>query len=271
MNRRGWIRLYRESLQSDKYKDPIAWQVWTYLMLSANFKTRTLRNGLTLKPGDLWLSVRKLSEELKISRSTISRYFQIWCHDSSINVTRFGRKGIVVSLCNWETYNSGPEEKPEKRDQFARQNEARCDAEKKKFKKFKKEGHAADPASRVAAGREHGTPWRDSQGRARTTGLDDADDMQLRRDAGLVTWDYIDVKKGPRSWMGRIVNRSTGLWERVYWPRGVPWKGWDTYSDLKTLLTKAVDGCGESAREVLVRLGQLPPPPSLYRPDEKAG
>ena len=104
----GWLRLWRKSLKSAVFQDANLWQLWSYLMMRANYEERQLLNGRKLKPGQLVISNEKLAELFKCNKSTIHRRVKKLVKLGNI-ATHPATTGTLVTIVNWPTYNPPPD------------------------------------------------------------------------------------------------------------------------------------------------------------------
>lgn len=106
----GYVRLHRKTLGSRVMGDPIAFYVWHWCLLKACYKPYRWR-GLTLEPGQFVTGKRSGSAELQIPQSTfwgaIARL-----RDWGQLDTHTDRRGTVVTVVHWETYQSSEDGTP---------------------------------------------------------------------------------------------------------------------------------------------------------------
>ncbi len=105
---RGWLRLWRKSINSAVFKDANLWHLWSYLMMRANYEERQLLDGRNLKPGQLVISNEKLAERFKCNKSTIHRRMKKLAKLGNI-ATHSATSGTLVTIVNWPTYNPPPD------------------------------------------------------------------------------------------------------------------------------------------------------------------
>ena len=100
----NWIKLYRTSLDSVVFADSKLWHLWTFLLMRANYKQRTLPDGTTLNPGQLVTSNNTISDRLGVSKSTANRLLKRLVRVNKI-ARKAERRRTIVTICNWGTYN----------------------------------------------------------------------------------------------------------------------------------------------------------------------
>ena len=108
----GWIRLYRKSMKSAVFQDAELWQLWTWLLMNANWERRQLADGQWLEAGQLKVSLERIGRELARNRGVIHR--RLLRLEKLGNARQEARHdGTIVTICHWETYQG---EQPDARD-----------------------------------------------------------------------------------------------------------------------------------------------------------
>jgi hypothetical protein len=82
-----------------EHHDGVGVWLWLYLLHQANWK-----NGSQLERGQLYCSVRTLSEDLNIPATTVHRILKTMERESMIVKRSVGRKPTVLTICNYERY-----------------------------------------------------------------------------------------------------------------------------------------------------------------------
>ncbi len=110
MSGEGWIKLYRQLLDSRAFHDPVLLKVWIWCLLKASHKEQfvLIRTGrgmttVSLKPGEFLFGRHQGSKELSLSPSTLYRKIQCLCVLAMIALkpdTHFS----IVTILNWETF-----------------------------------------------------------------------------------------------------------------------------------------------------------------------
>ena len=103
---RGYIKLWRKTVDSYVMSDPIIWWVWGHILLEVTHKPRSFyykSQEIHLKPGEMVIGYREKASEWRVSKSKLYRIVsELRCRD--IIGTRPGPFYTVISLLNWETY-----------------------------------------------------------------------------------------------------------------------------------------------------------------------
>lgn len=111
---RGYVRLWRKTLDSGLLQHPTALQVFMYLLLSATRTSRKLMVAgqvFELGPGDYATSVAGLCEALKLSPRQCRTALSV-LEKLEIVAIKTTNKGSLISLVNWDTYQ---QERPAER------------------------------------------------------------------------------------------------------------------------------------------------------------
>ena len=99
----NWIKINRQILDSNVFEDAKTFKVFMWLLLSANFKERTLLNGLTLKAGQLCTSRARIAAACNIHRSSVDRVLSRLQRCNSI-VKKPSKRGTVIHIVNWGVF-----------------------------------------------------------------------------------------------------------------------------------------------------------------------
>lgn len=99
-----YLRTYTKSKDSLQWSNAESIGLWEWLKASAAFSRQVLPGGIVVERGQVWVSLRNLEDRLRLSRMTISRYLRLWSEDGAVEVQKLGRKGTIVTLCNFDTY-----------------------------------------------------------------------------------------------------------------------------------------------------------------------
>lgn len=105
---RGYVKLWRKTLDSGIISNGPAWQLFGYLLLNATYKQcRKIVNGVLfeLKPGDVFFSRRETAQTLKLGEQQIRTALKL-LETSQIITLCPTRKGTIISFVNWDRYNS---------------------------------------------------------------------------------------------------------------------------------------------------------------------
>ena len=103
---RGWLKLWRKSLDSGMLQKPDLWVMWSWCLLKATHKSKKQRVGfqeVMLEPGQFVFGRKVASEELKMSEQTIRT-----CLDKLVKMKNLTIKSTnkfsIVSIVNWASY-----------------------------------------------------------------------------------------------------------------------------------------------------------------------
>jgi len=117
---RGYIKIWRRSIDNDWLKNHELWVFWSYCLLKASHKKRIVKIGfqeINIKPGQFVFGRKRAAEELNMSEWKIRR-----CIDSlrkSGNLTiKTTNKFSIITIMNWDIYQG---EKIENRQQNRQQ------------------------------------------------------------------------------------------------------------------------------------------------------
>lgn len=108
INMRGWIALYRSSIDSAVFQNPTLWLVWCWCLLRANHKeTKILLGGeeILLRPGEFisgrFAGARECHLPPSTFRNAIATLVRL---DSLCTVT--DKKRTIFRVKNWAMYQS---------------------------------------------------------------------------------------------------------------------------------------------------------------------
>ena len=107
----GWIKVFRKITDCDWYSQKPFDKTHAFLdllLMAAWEETVVIRRGrkITLRPGELAISVRELSERWGMNRRTAMRL--LFDLESVKTITqRKNNATTVISIINWESYQSG--------------------------------------------------------------------------------------------------------------------------------------------------------------------
>lgn len=105
-----WIKLHRQSSQSDVFADADLWRLWCWLLMRAAFKTNHVsmlvgggRKIVTLNPGECITGRKVGSEELGWSQSTFDRRLKKLAAMQMIEIEPQNNYS-TVKILNWQKY-----------------------------------------------------------------------------------------------------------------------------------------------------------------------
>ena len=104
----GWIRLYRKSLKSSVWQNPVAWRVWCWCLLKVNHTDKIVCfNGkdIEIKAGQFITGRSKATIELLTNpqpyRTAIS-----YLKSTNRITTKITNQYTIISVINWQKYQS---------------------------------------------------------------------------------------------------------------------------------------------------------------------
>lgn len=116
---RGYVKLWRKSLDSGMLSNPELWRFWCYCLLKATHKPMRQVVGfqeIDLEPGEFIFGRNKAAQELHTTERKIRT-----CLDSLRKrkkvTTKTTNKFSIISIVNWPTYQSESEQDDQQDDQ----------------------------------------------------------------------------------------------------------------------------------------------------------
>ena len=98
----GWVALSRDSLDSEVFQDADLWRLWSWCLLSANWKPSTWK-GKPLQPGQFIAGRISASDQLRISPSKWYRGIQRLVDLGLISI-QANSTWTTVTVCDWRSY-----------------------------------------------------------------------------------------------------------------------------------------------------------------------
>ncbi|MAT59184.1 MAG: hypothetical protein CMF23_14525 [Ignavibacteriae bacterium] len=114
----GYVKLYRQSIESSVFQNANLWKVWTYCLMRANHKeNKILFHGdeITLTPGEFVVGRIGGSKDCNMKQSTFRDQLKKLQKLEMIDVISDNKKS-VIKIQNWNKYQNDQIEKPEKPD-----------------------------------------------------------------------------------------------------------------------------------------------------------
>ena len=114
----GWIKLHRQLLKSDTFKNDKLLKVWIYCLLktsNAEHEILVGRQKVKLLPGQFIYGRKRAAMDLDMPESTLRDYVEILVKSENITV-RATNKYSVITLINWDTYQSNEEKDDSRHD-----------------------------------------------------------------------------------------------------------------------------------------------------------
>ena len=118
---RGYVKLWRKSLDSALIRNPELWLFWTWCLLKASHKEKKVMVGyqeITLAPGDFIFGRFKASEELCLSERKIRTCLKTLKKTENVTI-KVTNKFSIISVINWPLYQGGGNESDQQSDQQA--------------------------------------------------------------------------------------------------------------------------------------------------------
>jgi len=121
---RGYVKLWRRSIDSVVFEDPELWKLWSLCLMLATHKGRTVLIGETkdavkMIPGQfltgryalhsLYYPGKKKKGEKRKSPLTLWRWLQKLKNMEKLNIKSYS-KASVITILNWEDYQVGEQE-----------------------------------------------------------------------------------------------------------------------------------------------------------------
>lgn len=151
MKKQGWVKFYRQSIDSTTWKNPIIWAVWSWCLLKANHKKNKFPfNGkdIVVKKGEFITGINKAVRELpNISTQqyrTAIKYLKSTGRITSEATNQF----TLISIVNWEEYQNDNKQtnKPITNKQQTDNKQITTNKNDKNVKKDKNDNSAGKPA-----------------------------------------------------------------------------------------------------------------------------
>lgn len=139
----GWFKLYRQILHSNVFDNPKLLKVWIWCLAKAayaDYEQVVGRQVVPLKSGQFVYGRRKAALELGLAESTIRDYMKMLVDLGNVRMEPTN-KFTIVTVCQWELYQSKDDKPDNKRttdrptngQQIGHKKEYKEDQEKKKY------------------------------------------------------------------------------------------------------------------------------------------
>lgn len=133
---RGFIKLWRKSQDSQVFQNAELWKVWTWCLMRANHKQNwvTIKTGrgeteVRVDPGQFIFGRKAAAKELKMPESSIWKRMKKLKNIENVNI-KSDSKYSIVSIVNWEAYNSDEQKGDSKGDKQVTSKEQARNTEK---------------------------------------------------------------------------------------------------------------------------------------------
>jgi len=155
---RGYLKLWRKSLESEVFACPHLWRLWSWCLMKTTYKPRSVAvktgKGVVtakLNPGQFIFGRHKAAEALQVKASTV------WDRMNKLDALEMisiqsNSQYSIVSICNWNEYQGEESEIRQPTDRQPTTNRQPTDTNKKgkKDKKDKKkDNNNGEPPSEV--------------------------------------------------------------------------------------------------------------------------
>lgn len=101
----GYIRLYRQIMQWEWWKDIKVYRLFTYMLMVACYND-TEYNGTTIKRGSFVSTIRKMSDATGLTKAEVKDAILHLNDTDEIDVSKFG-KAYMFTIKNYDAYQSG--------------------------------------------------------------------------------------------------------------------------------------------------------------------
>lgn len=109
---RGYVKLWRKSIDAGWLQNPKLWTFWSWCLMKASHKEHKVIIGnqeITLKPGQFIFGRNQAAKELKMNPSQIYRLSMFLKNSQNLDI-KANNKFSVFSIMNWTIYQSGESE-----------------------------------------------------------------------------------------------------------------------------------------------------------------
>lgn len=108
----GYVKLWRRSLKSECWKNPNTWRFWCWCLMKASWEKSEViigRQKITLEPGQFVFGRRIAAEETGLSEQEIRTVLATSKLTSKLTI-KSTNKFSIISIVNWDRYQSGEPE-----------------------------------------------------------------------------------------------------------------------------------------------------------------
>ena len=140
----GYTKLWRKLLGSEVWKNHDLTRFWIWCLLKATYKERQLLRGhsvITLKPGQFVMGRSQAAAATGLSERRLRTCVKLLATLGNVT-SEATSAGTVITVCNWQHYQSAPEENDQPNDQQVTSKRPASDQQvttNKKIKKNKKD------------------------------------------------------------------------------------------------------------------------------------
>jgi hypothetical protein len=145
MSQKGYVALWRQSIDSRVFKNAELWKLWTWCLMKATYKERwvEMRTGRSkievhLQPGQFVFGRKSAAKELGVPESSIRNRMKKLKNMRNVDIKE-DRQYSIVSIVNWVSYQDEINKKDIKEDRQRTGKGQAKDTNKKGNKGNKKE------------------------------------------------------------------------------------------------------------------------------------
>lgn len=116
---RGYVKLWRKSLDAGWFQNPELWTFWTWCLLKASHRVIVVKVGfqeITLQPGEFVFGRLKASKELKMGEKKIRNCIDFLKKAGNVAI-KTTNKFSIITIINWSIYQADEEEKGQQKGQ----------------------------------------------------------------------------------------------------------------------------------------------------------
>lgn len=110
MNDVGFVKFHRKTVHWQWVSDPYVFECFWLLVAMANYKDGNFQDK-KIKRGQLVTSTRRLSELFCMNKRTVMRCLKCLSESGEIKIKHYP-KFSVITICNYDKYQSGASDEP---------------------------------------------------------------------------------------------------------------------------------------------------------------
>lgn len=118
----GYIKLYRQSIESRVFKNADLWKVWTWCLMKANHEENWVpvitgkgETEILIKPGQFIFGRKSAAEELNMAESSIRNRIDKLKNMKNIDVKPDSHYSII-NIINWDSYQNNNKKQDRQKD-----------------------------------------------------------------------------------------------------------------------------------------------------------
>lgn len=104
----GWIKLWRRAVEGDLADNVFLWGLWNWLLYAAHWKPSSIiwkGERRDIPAGTVVLGMTELAEKWECSRTTVKKWL-VYLENSGRISLEVCQRGTLVTILNWDTYQS---------------------------------------------------------------------------------------------------------------------------------------------------------------------